>query len=747
MKVAVDLQCCQGGARFRGIGRYVLALTKAMIQVSPHDEFWIVINDNFPESDEYLRSSFRDLLPPHRVVAFSAPSPSTPAAADRTRLRSAEFIREHFISSLEPDIIYVGSLCEGISESVVSSVGLSIENRPTVATLFDLIPFMKPHEYAASPVAQEWYEEKLRHVKRADLLLAISESSRAEAITHLDFDPSCVINILGGCGAEFYPESAGSLECSDTLKEFGVHKKFFLSVATFEPRKNIAGFMRAASLLPIELFNDYQFVLISDPASRDLAHLEETAFELGMAPGQFIVTGRLSDAQLRCFYSSCYVFVFPSFHEGFGLPVLEAMQCGAATIGSNATSIPEIIGLSEAVFNPARPDEIAQLMTRLARDGAFHSKLRDHALSRAMEFSWSKSAEKALLSMHRLAATMRPKKQVAVSSWFGPTRYERLINGCAGTLIGASVEDKVAAADAISKNASTLQLLAANGHLSPQKDKQALPPLLDERNVRPLTSSICRESDFRRADYHRWMGLLKETPRYHRKQWEFYFVSQALEEQGLLSEGRSGVGFGVGTEPLPAAFAARRVKILASDQGIEDAKRIGWVDSDQHSTTVDMLNDRYICDPELFAASVRFREIDMNDIPSDLYRQFDFAWSACCLEHLGSINNGLDFIVNSTRLLRPGGVCVHTTELNMSSNDDTFESQDLVLFRRRDIERVVRRLEVSGFCVLPIDWSTGDGWLDDYVDLPPYIQAPHLRLRLSKFASTSIGLIIKRLDE
>src|SRR5262249_5108037 len=153
-----------------------------------------------------------------------------------------------------------------------------------------------------------------------------------------------------------------------------------------------------------------------------------------------------------------------------------------------------------------------------------------------------------------------------------------------------------------------------------------------------------------------------------------------------------------------------------------------------------------ICDPEQFAANIRFREIDMNHIPKDLHRQFDFTWSACSLEHLGSIIKGLDFIVNSTRLLRPGGVCVHTTEINLSSNNDTLESRDLVLFRKRDIEQVVGRLESLGCAVFPIDWSKGKGWLDDYIDLPPYLEAPHLRLRLGNFNSTSIGLIIKRLN-
>ncbi|MDZ7627850.1 MAG: class I SAM-dependent methyltransferase [Parvularculaceae bacterium] len=151
-----------------------------------------------------------------------------------------------------------------------------------------------------------------------------------------------------------------------------------------------------------------------------------------------------------------------------------------------------------------------------------------------------------------------------------------------------------------------------------------------------------------------------------------------------------------------------------------------------------------ICDQTIFRENVRFREIDMNAIPTDLNETFDFCWSACCLEHLGSIKHGLDFIVKSTRLLRRGGVAVHTTEFNLSSNDETIESRDLSLLRRRDIEAVVDRLEASGCHVEKIDWSQGHGFLDGYIDLPPYKQEPHLRLKIGDFDCTSIGLIITK---
>ena len=190
MRIIVDLQCCQGAGRFRGIGRYVLNLTKAMIQSSPEDEFWLVLSDAFPESEEGLLRAFDTFVPKNRMVTLAVPSPVAFANTQaRHRRIASEFIREHFLASLEPDVLYVGSVFEGFGEELVTSIGLSVENRPTVATLFDLIPLIRPHQYLSSPLAQQWFEEKIGHLQRADLMLAISNSTRNEALTFLGVSP------------------------------------------------------------------------------------------------------------------------------------------------------------------------------------------------------------------------------------------------------------------------------------------------------------------------------------------------------------------------------------------------------------------------------------------------------------------------------------------------------------------------------------------------------------------------------
>ena len=260
-----------------------------------------------------------------------------------------------------------------------------------------------------------------------------------------------------------------------------------------------------------------------------------------------------------------------------------------------------------------------------------------------------------------------------------------------------------------------------------------------------LTSTLCQQAHFGLDQYRYWAAALKERPTFQRKQWEFVFIAQALHERGLIAPGKRGLVFGAGTEQLPAVFASFGVEVLASDQAAESAVGGGWSASGQHTYDITALNTRAICTDRMFRELVSFEAVDMNDIPPALDGAFDFCWSACALEHLGSIEHGLRFIERSLATLRPGGVAVHTTEYNLSSDTDTIDSQHLCLFRRQDIDRVVDRLTAAGHRVAPIDWELGTGYAETTIDLPPFVRGePHLRLRAGSFDTTSIGLIITR---
>jgi 2-polyprenyl-3-methyl-5-hydroxy-6-metoxy-1,4-benzoquinol methylase len=260
-------------------------------------------------------------------------------------------------------------------------------------------------------------------------------------------------------------------------------------------------------------------------------------------------------------------------------------------------------------------------------------------------------------------------------------------------------------------------------------------------------SQICNQEFFGLPFYQYWSAKLKEKPYFHRKQWEFVYITQALFENNMLKAGSRGLGFGVGMEPLPALFASMGCKITASDMDMDSDAAQKWKSTNQHSgNKIELLNQRGICPGDTFAKNVSFRNIDMNNIPDDLRGEggrFDFIWSSCALEHIGGLQKSADFICNSLDTLRPGGIAVHTTEYNLSSNKDTQEDPYGYVFRKKDIEGIAEKISRLGHYVYPLDFRWGIQRGDTFVDEPPYKQKPHLRLRLGNYAATSFGIIIR----
>lgn len=256
-------------------------------------------------------------------------------------------------------------------------------------------------------------------------------------------------------------------------------------------------------------------------------------------------------------------------------------------------------------------------------------------------------------------------------------------------------------------------------------------------------SELCKAMDRQSEWYKRWCVELSEEPNFHRKQWEFVYVMQALWERGCIAEGKIGLGFAVGTEPLPAMFAKYGCSILATDILPERGIEMGWDNGNQLCLGAEYLNKRGICDDKVFAKNVVYRALDMNEIPDSLV-DFDFNWSSCSFEHLGSIEKGINFLQEQMKTLKPGGWSVHTTEYNISSNDETQDNNDTVIYRKNDIEKIVTLLRDEGHFVEEPDYSLGGLWEDFKVDVLPHKQDVHLKLQIGKYVVTSIGLIIQK---
>lgn len=254
-------------------------------------------------------------------------------------------------------------------------------------------------------------------------------------------------------------------------------------------------------------------------------------------------------------------------------------------------------------------------------------------------------------------------------------------------------------------------------------------------------STLCRAEHFILPLFAYWCEKLKLHPAMHRKLWEFVFITQTLHELERLRPGIRGLGFGVGREPLPAFFASSGVEVIATDLAYEQAQASGWSKSGQYASALEKLFWPGIVDQEVFDRQVRFRPLDMNQIPTDIC-DLDFCWSACAMEHLGSIEAGIDFLEGSLSMLKSGGVAVHTTEYNLSSDEETLSEGGTVLFRKQDIRLIARLLARKGHRLLPLTLYAGATAVDRYVDVPPYTSDVHLRLRAQKYDVTSIGLAV-----
>jgi hypothetical protein len=254
-------------------------------------------------------------------------------------------------------------------------------------------------------------------------------------------------------------------------------------------------------------------------------------------------------------------------------------------------------------------------------------------------------------------------------------------------------------------------------------------------------SQACTADQIYLVKYRQWVEEMKQPYVVHRKQWEWVYILQSLAVHGMLADGKRGLGFGVGTEPIAAVAAKRGAHILATDSSIDDADEGGWIETNQHATDASASNADGICDAERFNSHVSFRVVDMREVPDDI-TGYDFTWSACAFEHLGTIDAGLGFVERSLDCLKPGGVAVHTTEYNVSSNDKTIESGQTVLYRRRDFEEFAQRMRAAGHRI-QLTFGLGTTEDDRHIDEYPYSNC-HLKVRYDGFVITSFGLTIQK---
>lgn len=415
MRIVIDLQGTQSESRFRGIGRYSLALALGVARNAGEHEIWLVMNGALPAAIEDLRAQFAGLVPADRIRVFDVPQPcAEKVEGNWPHTRAGELLREHFIEQLRPDAVLVTSLFEGFVDDSVVSVGRLAGAEHTAVVLYDLIPFLNPAAYLGHPVQRAYYERKIESLRKAGLLLAISDYSRQEAIDALGLQPERVVAISTAVDQTFQPGEPDAAQLAALRQRFGIARELVMyAPGGFDARKNIDGLITAFSQLPAPLRARHQLLVASKMSDSERDKMQSHARSCGLAGDEVIFTGYVSDDELVTLYRSAALFVFPSKHEGFGLPALEAMACGAVVIGSDATSVPEVIGSPEALFDPLQPAAIAAKMAQVLQDKDLQQRLRENGRTQREKFSWDHSARKAIAALEAHYARTVAAQQAA----------------------------------------------------------------------------------------------------------------------------------------------------------------------------------------------------------------------------------------------------------------------------------------------------------------------------------------------
>ena len=414
MKIVLDLQGAQSQSRHRGIGRYTLLMAKAFAEEASQHDVWVMLNGCQDKSSLGLIKQFAELIPEDRFIVNELPANIAGCQpGNQSRAEIAEALQANFATGLRADCIWHSSMFEGWGDDSIVALGSGSDDDRRVATLYDLIPLLNPARHLHDPAYRRWYFRRLGLLKRCGLLLAISESSRQEALESLQIRADRIAVVSGAADPLFRPTPADDACWDRWRRDWYLRPGFVLYAGGYDAHKNVDTLIAAFAQLPPAMRQQHPLVLAGRCDESVVKRLRSLARRHRLDDGSLTFTRRIDDAELARLYSSCALFVAPSLHEGLGLPPLEAMACGAAVIGSNTTSLPHVIGRSDALFDPRSRNSIAAKLHDVLTTPGMIESLQQHSRVQTLKFSWKDSARRALeaIEQHTQRAGIRNRSR------------------------------------------------------------------------------------------------------------------------------------------------------------------------------------------------------------------------------------------------------------------------------------------------------------------------------------------------
>ena len=261
-------------------------------------------------------------------------------------------------------------------------------------TVYDLIPVLYPQFFAdgIAVVIRELFVAMLQSIRPNDFVLAISEATKRDVCAYLPLDPARVfVTPLAAAADLFFPVlDQGRIEQMKASYGIPPDRKYFLSVNTLEPRKNMEHALRCfATALREAKIEDLYFVLVGT-RGWDFQKILDVVNDQTLVADRVILAGYVPDDELAALYSGALAFVYPSHYEGFGLPPLEAMQCGIPVITSNTSALPEVVGDAGIMVSPTDEGALTQAMLDMYQKPSLRACFATWSLVRANHFSWER---------------------------------------------------------------------------------------------------------------------------------------------------------------------------------------------------------------------------------------------------------------------------------------------------------------------------------------------------------------------
>ena len=357
-----------------GIGRYCRNTCDALVRLVPEIQFtWLISNQKTPK--DFVPNSINRQL-------------SVTEASLNDRDAEARW--------LAADMRATGADCAWFpSFTVPDALGL-----PSVVTVHDMTVFLYPAHHQPDTVA--YVSQAIEAAaNRAERILVDSKATQRDLLDQLPRLTGRVDVAYPGVDTSFF-QNLDACDGSPLTQKLGLNKgAYFLYVGSIEPRKNLERLIEAYATCAAAV--DIALVLGGLPRWKSDGVLERAGAYNG--PGRILLPGFIADDELPQLYSNALAFVYPSLYEGFGLPPLEAMACGAPVITSRSSSLPEVTGDAAIYVDPENTEELACALDRIASDGALRNNLSAQGRARAAEFTWDQTAACVLASLKEVGCT------------------------------------------------------------------------------------------------------------------------------------------------------------------------------------------------------------------------------------------------------------------------------------------------------------------------------------------------------